>query len=150
MSKKDAQHKLDPTKIEIRDFQILEGSIQSPFEFDISKVKDHEFSSGLNVGFALDHKLIKTDFSISVATDSNGENEKEAEGKFVFTFIFQVDNLDELTEVDENQEVTMDYGLANAISSITYSTSRGILMTRFQGTALRSFILPVIDPNELL
>jgi hypothetical protein len=40
--------------------------------------------------------------------------------------------------------------LGNALASITYSTSRGILMTRFQGTALSDFILPVINPNNLL
>jgi hypothetical protein len=41
-------------------------------------------------------------------------------------------------------------GLANAIASISYSTARGIILSRFQGTALREFILPVIDPNSLL
>jgi hypothetical protein len=41
-------------------------------------------------------------------------------------------------------------GLGNALASITYSTTRGILMTGFQGTALCNFILPVKDPDELL
>jgi len=40
--------------------------------------------------------------------------------------------------------------LANAIASISYSTARGIIVSRFQGTALCDFILPVISPNDLL
>lgn len=34
-------------------------------------------------------------------------------------------------------------------SYTTYSTSRGILMSRFQGTVMKDFILSVVDPNTL-
>ena len=50
----------------------------------------------------------------------------------------------------KEEEITIDANLGNALASISYATSRGILMTRFQGTALEDFILPVIDPNDLL
>ncbi|GAO27720.1 hypothetical protein JCM15548_14569 [Geofilum rubicundum JCM 15548] len=40
--------------------------------------------------------------------------------------------------------------LGNALSSVTYSTSRGILLTKMQGTALQNFVLPIINPNKLL
>ncbi|MNY64312.1 hypothetical protein D3C86_2014030 [compost metagenome] len=49
-----------------------------------------------------------------------------------------------------DETITIHPALGNALASITYSTSRGILMTRFQGTVLSDFILPVIDPNSLL
>jgi hypothetical protein len=61
-----------------------------------------------------------------------------------------VENMEELLEADEKNKISYDAALGNAIASIVYSTSRGILMSRFQGTVFADFILPVIDPNQLL
>lgn len=139
---------VDATKISIADFRIIEGQISSPFEFDSNKIQSFESSAELDLGFSFDGNLAKADFSVTVSTVSS--NEIETTGKFQFVFIFHVENLEELAILDSNNKIELDYGLANALSSITYSTVRGILMTRFQGTSLENFILPVIDPNNLL
>jgi hypothetical protein len=65
-------------------------------------------------------------------------------------FIYQTENLKDLAKPDDNNLIKLDPGLANALSSVTYSTSRGILLTRLQGTALQNFVLPIINPNKLL
>lgn len=66
-------------------------------------------------------------------------------------YLIKVDNLEELAPLNKNQAaVELHSTLANAVASISYSTSRGILLTRLQGTALQKFILPVIDPMSLL
>ncbi len=70
--------------------------------------------------------------------------------KFHFVYVFHVENLQELAIPDENKGISLNGGLGNALASITYSTSRGILLTRLKGTGLENFILPVIDPNSLL
>jgi hypothetical protein len=60
-------------------------------------------------------------------------------------------NLSDLVKIiDKTEQLEVNNGLANALASMTYSTSRGVLLTRLQRTALEAFILPVIDPNELL
>ena len=113
-------------------------------------VTDHSFTVDLDMAFNLDEKLIRSDFKVKIETES--KNEKEATGEFKFVFLFEVENLDDLAFEDEkdSSNLIIDSGLSNAIASISYSTSRGILMTRFNGTALENFILPVIDPNELV
>ncbi len=141
---------LQPEKIHITDFKITKGHIESPFEFNNTNVEGHSYTVDLELGFKLDEKLIKADLTISVTTKSiDNTNEDEASGEFCFAFIFYVDNIEELTTT-ENELVNLNIALGNAISSISYSTSRGILLTRFQGTALSNFILPVINPNDLL
>ena len=55
-----------------------------------------------------------------------------------------------MAKADKNDSIELDPGLGNALSSITYSTARGVLLTRLQGTALQNFVLPVINPNKLL
>ena len=139
-----------PEKIEILEFKIIKGEINSPFEYDREKIKGHHFELGYEVGFNLEKKLAKVDFNVQVTTQSEG-SEEEGHGAFSVTFIYGIDNLKELAiPIKKTEELEVDGRLANALASITYSTTRGILMTRFQGTVLDSFILPVIDPNELM
>lgn len=141
---------LKPEKIEIVDFKIIKGQINSPFDFEIEKAEGHTFNVDFELGFNLDDKLIKASFSINVETKSKQKNVEEATGFFSFDYVFYVDNIEELTKLEKDKIVSLHPALGNALASITYSTSRGILMTRFQGTALRNFILPVINPNDLL
>ena len=141
---------LQPDKIEIVDFKIIKGQINSPFDFEIENVEGHKFNVDFELGFNLDDKLVKADFSVNVETKSKEADIEEAIGAFSFVYVFYVDNIEELTTLEKDQTVTLHPSLGNALASITYSTSRGILMTRFQGTALSDFILPVINPNNLL
>jgi hypothetical protein len=144
--------KLIPEKIEIFDFKIVKGHIESPFEFDNSLVNGHDFSLSFETGMNIEKKLVKADFSVSIKTKSEGNVTEEAQGNFHFVFIFHIQNMEDLIDKsnDNTKELKVESSLGNALASITYSTSRGILMTRFQGTSLENFILPVINPNDLL
>jgi hypothetical protein len=141
---------LQPDKIEIVDFKIIKGQINSPFDFEKENVEGHTFNVDFELGFNLTDKLVKADFSVNVETKSSEEDIEEAVGAFSFVYVFYVGNIEELTTLEKDQTVTLHPALGNALASITYSTSRGILMTRFQGTALNNFVLPVINPNSLL
>lgn len=141
---------LQPEKIEIVDFKIIKGQINSPFDFENEKVAGHTFNVDFELGFNLEDKLVRADFSVHVETKSNEDSIEEAVGNFSFVYVFYVDNIEELTTLEKDETITIHPALGNALASITYSTSRGILMTRFQGTVLSDFILPVINPNDLL
>jgi hypothetical protein len=140
----------DPEKVTLIDFKMIKGQVDTPENFDISKVVGHQLDNSLQLGFNLDDKLAKADFTVSVKTDSKGENESEATGNFHLIFIYRIENLEELATPEKNKRLNLNPGLANALSSVTYSTSRGILLTRLQGTALQNFVLPIINPNNLL
>jgi hypothetical protein len=140
----------DPEKITLIDFKMIKGQVDTPENFDISKVVGHQLDNSLQLGFNLDDKLAKADFTVSVKTDSKGENESEATGNFHLIFIYRIENLEELATPEKNKRLNLNPGLGNALSSVTYSTSRGILLTRLQGTALQNFVLPIINPNNLL
>jgi hypothetical protein len=140
----------DPEKIALIDFKMIKGQVDTPENFDIIKVVGHQLDNSLQLGFNLDDKLAKADFTVSVKTDSKGESETEATGNFHLIIIFRIENLEELAKPEKNKRLNLHPGLANALSSVTYSTSRGILLTRLQGTALQNFVLPIINPNNLL
>lgn len=137
-------------KISIVEFKLLKGQVNTPDDFAIENVEGHHLENSLELGFNIQDKLVKADFFTNITTESNGNNDSEATGNFHLMFIFYVENLDELAIPDKNNLLNLNPQLGNAISSVTYSTSRGILITRLQGTALQNFILPVINPNQLL
>jgi hypothetical protein len=146
----DNNNIFEPEKISILEFKMVKGQVDIPEDFDVEKVEGHQIENSLQLGFNLDEKLIKADFEINLKTQSKEPISKEATGNFHLVFIYQVENLQDLAKPDHNNLIELHPGLTNAISSVTYSTSRGILLTRLQGTALQNFILPVINPNKLL
>ncbi|MBC7412694.1 MAG: hypothetical protein H7331_09620 [Bacteroidia bacterium] len=142
--------KFDPEKIELLEVKIIKGQIDTPEEFIIEKGTDQTIENSLQLGFNIEEKLIRAEFTIQLKTDSKGANEHEAEGSFHFVFIYKVANLEELATVNKKNVVDLTASLGSALSSITYSTVRGILLTRLQSTAFQNFILPIINPNKLL
>ena len=133
----------------IREFKLTKGNIDCPDEFEIQNIDSFNYDVNLSTGFNLEEKLIRADFAVNVSTISK-EKTPEATGSFHFVFMYYYEELVDHTTLKEDSSVGCNPYLANAIASITYSTSRGILLSRFQGTAMQNFILPVVDPNTLL
>jgi hypothetical protein len=140
---------IQPEKIVIREFRLVKGQIDSPFDFRVSHIKSFDFNVDFNTGFNLEENLIKADFVIEVKTLSE-EATAEAICIYHFVFLFFVEGLTEHAQRQDDGTIDWNPYLANAIASITYSTSRGILLSRFQGTVMKDFMLPVVDPNTLL
>jgi hypothetical protein len=139
-----------PEKITFSNYKMLKGQVETPEDFDNEKVSGHDLTNSLEFGFNLEEKMAKTDFIVSIKTKSKGANKTEATGNFHFMFVFNIENIEQLATVNEDNEIELHPFLTNALASITYSTSRGILITRLQGTSFSNFILPVINPTELL
>jgi len=142
---------LDPDKLTLTEFKLIKGQVDTPEYFDVNKIAGNDIENSLQFSFKLDDKLVKTDFTIELKTNSKGANAEEATSSFHLVFIFKVENIEQLTtKTEKNSSIKFSTSLGNALSSIVYSTSRGILLTRLQGTAFQNFILPIINPNKLL
>lgn len=140
----------DPEKITFVEFKMIKGQVDTPEFFDAQVVTGHQLENTLQLGFNLDDKLAKADFTVNIKTDSHGKNNQEATGNFHLVFIYKIENLETLAKPDKNNLLILEPALANALASVTYSTARGILLTRLQGTALQNFVLPVVNANKLL
>jgi len=143
------QISLQPEKIHLREFRILRGQINSPADFKMKQIKRYLSDVGFEMAFNLDKNMVKADIQIKAQTESSGKNKEEADGFFHIAFFFEIENIAELAKETQAKRIEIHPSLANAIASISYSTARGIILTRFQGTALCDFILPVINPNSL-
>lgn len=146
----DKDNIFDPEKTSIVEFKMIKGQVDTPEDFDHNKVEGYHVDNSLQLGFNLDDKLVKADFTIKIRTESKRQNQKESIGSFHLTFIYHIENLEDLAKSYKNDLIELHPALGNALSSVTYSTARGILLTRLQGTALQNFVLPIINPNKLL
>lgn len=142
--------KFDPEKLLIVEYKFLKGEVNNPEDFIPEAVVHDKVESSLDLRFNLSEKLVRADFKVEIQTDSEGGNKHEANGNFHLMFIFLVKNLEELSVLSKDNLIDIDPALGSTLSAITYSTARGILMTRLQGTALQHFILPIINPNILI
>ena len=135
------------------DFKILSGKLTNPMNLSQPDEAKIELKRRFNMGVDLTQKIIKADLIIHLSSMPKEEDLSGIEASYHFSFFYRVDNLGELVTLkDENgsEELFVDSHLSNAIASITYSTSRGVLMARLQGTVLSNFFLPVVNPNDLL
>jgi hypothetical protein len=139
---------LDPNKLSLLRVDIVSGSIDNPLEIRFEDVKETKVELGFEAGFNPDEKLAKVELEIRVSTAF--EKDPQAHARFRLAFLFGVENMEELIEVKKDQSIEVSDQLAFALANISYSTTRGILLARFQGTAFRNFILPIISPKEIL
>ena len=127
-------NKFDPNKMTFLDFKMVKGHVDNPEGFDPSKIERYPIKNGLKVRFNLSDRLVRADFNIEIKTKS--KNPKEASGNFHFVFIYRIENLEALAIPDENDLIEVHPELGSALSSITYSTIRGILLTKLQESAV--------------
>lgn len=145
-----AKSLFNPSKLSIADFRLLKGQVEASEEFAPDYIHGHNVETSFELGFNLEEKLVRADLTVKIITDSRGRNKQEAQGIFQFVYIFKVENLEELSIPNPKGLMIVDPGLGSAIASVSYSTARGVLITRLQGTAMQGFILPVIDAASLL
>lgn len=141
-------------KIHILNLITVKGNIDASSEADITAVAGHEFTYTINRAYNIEEKIMGVMLTVDInATNSDGIS-LNITGSYTHEFIFKIENLDELSQIskDENGKelIQFEQGLVATILSIAYSTIRGIIFTRTQGTSLGTVILPVINPLLLI
>lgn len=142
--------KFDPEKISLIDFKFIKGQIETPEDFNLGNLEGYNLESTLELAFNIEEELIKADLNIKLESKSKHEQNEPSVGVFHLVYIFKINNFEDMVEIDKGEISNINRDLGIAISSISYSTARGILLTRLQGTAFQNFILPIIDPKKLL
>lgn len=133
------QVKLYRTNLDLTDF----------FLSNPAHVENFRVNFGHDTEFDFESKSIRIRLEIML----EGLDEKEEligiKAEYGIEFVFHVENLEEfISETDSMKAVDSILGIT--LLSMAYSTSRGIVLQRTQGTYFDGIILPVVDPKELL
>jgi hypothetical protein len=137
-----------PELMHLLNVDILKARINSDYESLKEENTEFQYRMSLLYGFNNAEKMVRCEVEINVEKKSE-EGRIIAESSFTISFVFQIDNFDELVENKEGG-IVFNYAMAASLAGIVFSTTRGILLTRFQGTMFKDFILPVIDPKKMI
>jgi hypothetical protein len=125
----------------------LENSSGQP-SIDLSTL-DIKFGYELNPAISLRSKHVQIPADFAVRATRKGSDRTEITSRYSIVFLFAVQNLAQLAIPEERVGLTVDDDMLSSLLNITYSTSRGILYTRYLGTPFQGLILPVIPTTEL-
>ena len=156
--------KIEPEMIHMLSIKTLKGKIKNDSESDSSAIAGYRFTNDLATALNPEEKIVGLKLTLYIDTLDKNQNKLGIEASYTHEFVFRVDNLADFVgpeedEVAENEgsekksdlvpDETLDPILLGTLAGISYSTLRGIIMSRTQGTALNTVILPVIDPKKL-
>jgi hypothetical protein len=140
--------KVIPEMISLERVDVLKAQFESDFE---TLIIDSD-----ELGYSLDYKSvenfdaneIRSELEVTVVKYKEGTEIVLAKAIFTLSFLYKIENLSQLS-VQNGLERQVDGGLVATLAGISYSTARGVLLTRFQGTAFKDFILPIVNPREM-
>jgi hypothetical protein len=145
------ERKIDPEKIQIINIKTLKGNIDDGSETDPTTITGYRFKTDLAIALNLEEKIVGLKLTIHIETLDKNKHELDIKASYTHEFVFRVENLEDFVdpkEEDEKEE-NIDPLLIGTLAGIAYSTLRGIIITRTQGTPLNAVILPVIDPKKV-
>jgi len=110
------------------DFVVDENPETIHFSLDVVKMVDPE------------EGIVRLVFTLHVNTGL--ENKKEVKGTYITEHLFQINGFEDLI-AKTNEDFEVDEALETALTSLAYSTMRGLFFKKFEGTLFSRFILPV-------
>lgn len=140
-----------PEKIHVLGVRILESHFETTEEY-LSKPEppaktNVQIGHGPGLDMAQHLYFVKLDL---ILTGLNAEdNPLGLSARYTIHFAYRVDNLEELVIINKDNTL-IDNNLAATIIGMSYSTARGIVLERTQGTFFNGAILPVIDVFDFL
>lgn len=143
--------KIDAEKMHMLSVKTLKGNIDSASGIDPNLITGHSFDFQLGHGMDTEQKLIGFELKIDIEALGKKNEPLGIKGSYTHEIVFKVENMDDFIDQAEKPEDTvMDYMLMATLVGIAYSTVRGIIFTRTQGTSLNTVILPVVDPKKII
>ena len=135
--------------LSVEDIRIQNASIKSPQNLTTLGDSGFDINISLRPGINVEQKKLLIVFSCEASPKlKEAQIAIDAYCKFEIAYIFHVKNLNDLT-TEQNDHFEVDEELATSVVNIAYSTSRGIIFTRCQGTVFNTLILPVTSTKAL-
>lgn len=141
---------IDPEKISMLSLKTKKGSIEEGENPISRQINGYTFNFQVGTGMRLEEQIIGIELGIEIIAIDDSKKPIGAKGSYTHEIIFRVENLEDFIEKSEDGSVrTVDVNIISTLMGVSYSTIRGIIFTRTQGTSLGAVLLPVIDPKKL-
>lgn len=116
-------------------------------EYDASSSFDFQITYSMMHN--LEKEIVKIGIFIDIAGEITNQNMQEQNGNYEIDFIFKIDQLASHYQLIDGKPL-FDGMFVGTLLSISYSTTRGMLLTSWRNSIMEKVILPVISVQELL
>lgn len=141
---------IEPEKIHMVSLKTLKGNINGSSTIEENMITGHTFDFTVGIGVDPDEKVVGLEMVINIRATGKGNEDLGVEGSYTHEVVFQVENLDDFLDLTEDEPPVIDRIMNATLTGIAFSTIRGIIFTRTQGTSLGTVILPVVDPKKVM
>jgi len=139
--------------ISILEVNLNSMAVHSPIGLDADDIRSHAFDVQFSAEYDAKEEFAMAVLEVQAGTISDAseaEDEEEGDAAFTFTILFKVDGMSQYLVEGADGDVQAVNELAEALASISLSTVRGLMSGYLNNTALKNFILPVVDPAALV
>ena len=149
--KQQSSPEVVPEKMHLVGIKVFRSHLDTTMEFmeKPQEVKDFEFGLSHHTGFNSEENSVGLRLFVKLQGVNPTGEKVGIEAEYGIEFHYIIENLSDYISGKANK-ATMDAGFAATILGISYSTARGIILERMQGTFFASVILPVINPFQAL
>ena len=145
------ENAFDISLVKLDDIAVTNASIKNETKLiSLEKSKyTFEFGFDFEIAVSVELKKMRLTFSCNIETlEKESKNKIDISANFQICFYFLIPNLEELIGKGPDFIIRQDVGVS--ISNLCYSTARGIIYTRCQGTPFRFFILPILPTTDII
>lgn len=141
----------DINLVKLDDIVVTNASIKNETNTIVLEKAKYAFecSYEIEIAVSIELKKLRLTFSCGIETlEKESKTKVDITANFQICFYFLVPNLEELIGKGPDFEIREDVGVT--FSNLSYSTARGIIFTRCQGTPFRFFILPILPTTDII
>jgi len=144
--------KIIPEKIQIFGLRVLSGQINCPPDIALQNPQIEGCLTDINAEFKVNRKAKNILYIINVKLNAVGPERKPLpiEAQFSIEIRFHVENFDDYVITSTDKNIVIKGVLAVSLAGIAYSTARGVIATRTEGTILKGVLIPVVDPKSII
>jgi hypothetical protein len=140
-----------PEKIHLQDIRVINGNIDANSDFSVKDLEGYETYYEVTSRVNENENVVRLVISAKFIAIFKKKKPLNVSAEYKVDFLYMIENLkDFLVKEGGTNGILLHGTLGATLAAISYSTLRGIILTRTQGTILQGIILPVINPSDLL
>ncbi|MEM8524682.1 MAG: hypothetical protein AAGG68_08560 [Bacteroidota bacterium] len=142
---------IDASKIHLLAIKVFKSLLETTEDFLNQPEKVTAYNFGVDQDFATNPEdgIVRLRLYFKLEGYKAEQQPCGIEAEYGIEFHFQIDDFRDFVQEEEG-EIKVHAMMGSTLTGIAYSTSRGIIMERMQGTFFDEVILPVIDPFSVL
>ncbi len=152
MEAKQGNTAIDVNKLTLLNVKVFKACLEASLEFRDAPQSIYEYSveTATDSAFNFKDKLCRFRLFLKFSAIDKEKNLLGLEAEYGIEFHYSVKNLNDFLVHTEGNDVRIDSVLGTTLCGISYSTARGIILERMQGTYFDGVILPIVEPSKLL